>query len=84
MVGTKASERYEKFKRAKTLAEPNEKGTNWQDVSSDFEKGFLRFGAGHGEQDAAMSAPAKRSAPEGTPDRESQARAKTQLAEVVP
>ena len=37
-----------------------------------------------GEQDAVMSAPAKRSAPEGTPDRESQARAKMQLAEVVP
>ena len=31
-----------------------------------------------------MSAPAKRSAPEGTPDREGQARAKMQLAGAVP
>ena len=37
-----------------------------------------------GEQDSAMPAAAKRPAPEGTPDRESQARAKMQLAEVVP
>eukprot|EP00434_Breviolum_minutum_P038741 symbB.v1.2.034380.t1/scaffold4427.1/size39785/3 len=53
-------------------------------MSSDFEKGFLRFVDGHGEQDSAMPAAAKRPAPEGTPDRESQARAKMQLAEVVP
>ena len=83
-VGTKAWERFEKYKHATTIGEANQKGANWQDVSSDFEKGFLRFVDGHGEQDAVMSAPAKRSAPEGTPDRESQARAKMQLAEVVP
>lgn len=84
-VGTKAWERFEKYKHATTIGEANEKGANWQDVSSDFEKGFLRFVDGHGEQDpAAMAAPAKRPAPEGTPDRESQARAKMQLAGVVP
>ena len=83
-VGTKAWERFEKYKHATTIGEASEQGANWQDVSSDFEKGFLRFVDGHGEQNPAMPASAKRSAPEGTPDRESQARAKMQLAEVVP
>ena len=59
-VGTKAWERFEKYKHATTIGEANEKGANWQDVSSDFEKGFLRLVDGHGEQDAVMSAPAKR------------------------
>ena len=83
-AGTKAWERFEKYKHATTIGEANQKGANWQDMSSDFEKGFLRFVDGHGEQDSAMPAAAKRPAPEGTPDRESQARAKMQLAEVVP
>ena len=83
-VGTKAWERFEKYKHATTIGEANQKGANWQDMSSDFEKGFLRFVDGHGEQDSAMPAAAKTPAPESTPDRESQARAKMQLAEVVP
>ena len=83
-VGTKAWERFEKYKHATTIEEANQKGANWQDMSSDFEKGFLRFVDGHEEQDFVMPAAAKRPAPERTPDRESQTRAKMQLAEVVP
>ena len=60
-------ERFEKCKRAMTIGEASENGANWQDVSSDFEKGFLRFVDGHGDQNHS----AKNSAPDGTPDRES-------------
>ena len=83
-AGTKAWDRFEKYKHATTIREANENGANWQDVSSDFEKGFLRFVDGHGGQNHAMPASTKRSAAEGTPDRLSQARAKMQLAEMIP
>ena len=44
-------------------------GAQWQDLSADFEKGFLKF-------DMEMNPSSKRAATEGTPDREAHARAK--------
>ena len=68
--GSKAWERYEKYKAAETVGSAVALGAQWQDLSADFDKEFLRF------KDAEMPAAAKRAAPEGTPDREAQNRSK--------
>ena len=41
-VGSKAWDRFEKYKHAKSIGEATQAGANWQDVSVDFEKGFLK------------------------------------------
>ena len=63
--GSKAAERFALYKAATTIQDATIKGANWQDSSSDFEKGFLK-------------------APEGTPDREAEARSKIQSTDLVP
>ena len=73
-VGSKAWDKFEKYKHAKSIGEATQAGANWQDVSVDFEKGFLKV---MDFIDEDMPPSTKRSAPEGTPDRESQARAST-------
>ena len=65
--GTKAWDRYEKYKRATTVAEAKDKKAGWQDLTSDFEKGFLKFVTVE-HMDTSGSA-VKRQAPEGTPDK---------------
>ena len=75
-VGSKAWDRYEKYKHAKTIGEATHAGANWQDVSVDFEKGFLKV---MDSVDEEMPHSTKRPALEGTPDRESQARASTKV-----
>ena len=75
-VGSKAWDRFEKYKHAKSIGEATQAGANWQDVSVDFEKGFLKV---MDFIDEDMPPSTKRSAPEGTPDRESQARASTKV-----
>ena len=80
-AGSKAWERFEKYKHATTIAEAMGNSANWQDLSGDFEKGYMKIvDAG----DEPMTASTKRSAPEGTPDREAQARAKFQPTQLVP
>ena len=65
-AGSKAWERFEKYKHATTIAEAMGNSANWQDLSGDFEKGYMKIvDAG----DETMTSSAKRSAPEGTPDR---------------
>ena len=58
-----------KKKHAKSIGEATQAGANWQDASEDFEKGFLKVMESIDED---MPPSTKRSAPEGTPDRESQ------------
>ena len=80
--GTKAWDRYGKYKTATTVAEAKDKKTGWQDLTSEFEKGFLKF-VGVEHMDTSGSA-VKRPAPEGTPDKEAQARSKSQSVDLVP
>ena len=39
--GTKAYERFEKYMGAETIGDTMSKGTNWQDLSGDFEKKII-------------------------------------------
>ena len=80
-AGSKAWERFEKYKHATTIAEAMGNSANWQDLSGDFEKGYMKI---VDVGDEPMTASTKRSAPEGTPDREAQARAKFQPTQLVP
>ena len=80
-VGSKTWDRYEQYKDATSIAQATEKKAGWQDLTADFEKGFLKImmdidGEGQGST--------KRPAPEGTPDREAQARTKTHASEMIP
>ena len=80
-AGSKAWERFEKYKHATTIAEAMGNSANWQDLSGDFEKGYMKI---VDTGDATMTSSTKRSAPEGTPDREAHARAKLQPTQLVP
>ena len=75
-LGSKAWDNFEKYKHGRSIGEATQAGANWQDVSVDFEKGFLKV---MDFLDEDMPPSTKRSAPEGTPDRESQARAPTKV-----
>ena len=46
--GTKAHERFEKYKGAETIGDAMSKGANWQDLSGDFEKSFSENASLHG------------------------------------
>ena len=81
--GSKAAERFDRYKAATTIQDATAKGANWQDLSSDFEKGFLKI-CGPKPLEPIASGSAKRAAPEGTPDRESEARSKIQSTDLVP
>ena len=80
--GSKAWDRYEAYKGTTTIAQATENKAGWQDLTADFEKGFLKIMS---EMDVDTTQGAtKRPAPEGTPDREAQARTKAQASEVMP
>lgn len=58
-------------------------GANWQDLSSDFEKNYMsvpHLMVCDGEHAGSV----KRTAPEGTPDREALARSKMPSTDIVP
>ena len=80
--GSKAWDRYEAYKGTTTIAQATENKAGWQDLTADFEKGFLKIMSEMGV-DTTQGA-TKRPAPEGTPDRETQARTKAQASEVMP
>ena len=78
---SKAWERFEKYKHATTIAEAMGYSANWQEFSGDFGKGYMKIvDAG----DETMTSSTKRSAPEGTPNREAHARAKFQPTQLGP
>ena len=60
--GTKAHERFEKYKGAEAIGDAMSKGANWQDLSGDFEKVFLKM-PHLMEQDLEGSQNVKRAAP---------------------
>ena len=83
--GSKAAERFDRYKMATTIQEATNQGANWQDLSADFEKGYLKIRhikPADIEMEAQGST--KRGAPEGTPDREADARSKLPSTAVVP
>lgn len=82
-TGSKTWDRINQYEMAKTIGDAMRAGANWQDLSSDFEEGFLKFQPENLDGDESMPGPVKRSAPEGTPDRETQTRAKVQSGAVV-
>ena len=73
--GSKASERFDRYKTATTIGDATAKGANWQDLTGDFEKEYLKI-PDLMPVDAAGPGSTKRAAPEGTPDREADARSK--------
>ena len=73
---SKAWERFEKYKTATTIGEATKLGAQWQDISADFETEFLTFA------DVDMPVISKRSAPEGSPDKEAKARSRHKPAQV--
>ena len=77
--GSRAWDRYEAYKGTTTIAQATE---NKQDLTADFEKGFLKIMP---EMDVDTTQGAtKRPVPEGTPDREAQARTKAQASDLMP
>ena len=60
---------------ATTIGDATAKGANWQDLTADFEKEYLKI-PDLMALDSAGSGSTKRVAPEGTPDREANARSK--------
>ena len=81
--GSKAAERFDRYKAATSIQDATAKGANWQDLSSDFEKGFLKICDSVPMGSIGLGS-TKRAAPEGTPDREAEARSKIQSTELVP
>ena len=73
--GSKAFERFDRYKTATTIGDATNKGANWQDLTTDFEKEFLKI-PDLMPVDAAGPGSTKRGAPAGTPDREADARSK--------
>ena len=41
--GSKAAERFDRYKMATTIQEATNQGANWQDLPADFEKGYLKI-----------------------------------------
>ena len=82
-TGSKSFERFDRYKSATTIGDATTKGANWQDLSTDFEKGYLKVPH---LMDVEAQGPggAKRTAPEGTPDREAEARSKMASTELMP
>ena len=75
--GSKAYQRYDKYKSNNTIGEVTQQGANWQDLTVDFEKGWLTTPDSPGIMDVDAPSGAKRAHTEGTPDREATIRAKT-------
>ena len=73
--GSKAFERCDRYKTATTIGHATSKGANWQDLTTDFEKEFLKI-PDLMPVDAEGSGGTKRGAPAGTPDPEADARSK--------
>ena len=82
--GTKANQRYDKYKNATNVKEALANGATTADLNGDFEKSFLKFVDDEGDNDVNMKPKSgKHSAPLGSPDREAESRAKRQSTLVV-
>ena len=81
--GSKAAETFDRYKAATNIQDATGKGANWQDLSSDFDKGFLKV-CGPSPLESLNSESIKQAAPEGTPDGEAEARSKIQSTVLSP
>ena len=81
-AGTKAWDRYGKYKTATTVAEAKNKKTGWQDLTNDFEKGFIKiwWGGIYGNLRFRSETPSA----QGTPHKEAHASTKSQHFDFVP
>ena len=79
--GSNAWGRYEKYKKCVSIGGATAAGANWQDLSSDFEKGYMKFST---TEDVEMSTSTKRAATEGTPDKEAEQRSRVSPSQVAP
>ena len=79
--GSNAWGRYDKYKKCTSIGEATAAGANWQDLSSDFEKGYMKFSI---PEDVAMPASTKKAAIEGTPDKEAKQRSRVSPSQVAP
>ena len=79
--GSNAWGRYEKYKKCVSIGGATAAGANWQDLSSDFEKGYMNFST---TEDVEMSTSTKRAATEGTPDKEAEQRSRVSPSQVAP
>ena len=82
--GSKAFQRYEKYKPSKTVGKAMGAGAHWQDITGDFERCLLVVPDVDMPGEGGPGSSVKRGAPDGTPDREASAPAKAPLKEVVP
>lgn len=74
--GSKAYQRYDKNKSSNTIGEATQQGANWQDLTVDFEKGWLTTPDTPSIMDVDAPSGAKRASTEGTSDREATSDAK--------
>ena len=79
--GSNAWGRYDKYKKCTSIGEATAAGANWQDLSSDFEEGYMKFSI---PEDVEMPASTKRAAIEGTPDKEAEQRSRVSPSQVAP
>ena len=79
--GSNAWGRYEKYKKCVSIGGATAAGANWQDLSSDFEKGYMKFST---TEDVEMSTSTKRAATGGTPDKEAEQRSRVSPSQVAP
>ena len=79
--GSNAWGRYDKYKKCTSIGEATAAGANWQDLSADFEKGYMKFSI---PEDVAMPASTKKAAIEGTPDKEAKQRSRVSHSQVAP
>ena len=80
--GSKASHTYDKYKTSTTIGEATQQGANWQDVSADFEQGWLTTPEFPSLVDMDTPSGAKRVHPEGSPHCEATNPAKVLAKEV--
>ena len=80
-IASKAWDKYEQYKGANSILQAMERKAGWQDLPADFEKGFRKIMK---HINVEMQGRTKRPAPEGTPDREAQARTKSQTSDLIP
>ena len=81
--GSKASQRYEQYKGSTTFHDATQNGAKWQDITVDFEKGWLVVEGLADLMEMEEAKGAKRTHPEGTPDREASTPARPQAREAL-
>ena len=64
--GSKAYQGYDKYKSSNTIGEAAHQGANWQDLTVDFEKGWLTTSDSPGIMEVDVASGAKRAHTEGT------------------